>query len=198
MDRDTSRDPTVHRPTASREQRAVAAPAGVALLVLATVALSATVGAATLSATGVTHSESEAQGSVATGPHSGPTAAVVGLAVTDGTLVLTHRGGDTLDVRRLRVVIRVDGSRLRHQPSVPFFAARGFKSGPTGPFNRGYDGAWTAGETASVALASTNHPTIAPGDRVAVALYANDALVARASTVARNASETRRREHDRP
>lgn len=128
-----------------------------------------------------------------------PTASVaVDVDANADAVVLEHRGGDALSVDALRIVVTVDGERLAHQPPVPFFAATGFAPGPTGPFNRGYDGAWTAGETASFALASTNHPTIAAGDRVAVALYANDALVARASTVARNASETRRREHDRP
>ena len=120
-----------------------------------------------------------------------PTASVSLAVDADAdALVLEHRGGDALDVDALRVVVTVDGEALAHQPPVPFFAATGFAPGPTGPFNRGYDGAWTAGETASVALASTNHPTITSGDRVAVALYANDALVARTSAVARNGSET--------
>ena len=184
MDRDTSRDPTVHQPATSCEQRAVAAPVGVALLVLATVALSATVGAATLSATGVTHSEREAQGSVATGPQSGPAAAVVDLGVTDETITLTHRGGDTLDVRRLRVVIRVDGSRLRHQPPVPFFAARGFESGPTGPFNLASDHAWSAGESTTLAPAGTNRPQIRPGASVEVTVFVGSQRLAAPTAVA--------------
>ena len=184
MERDTPGDPTAHRPVNGREQRAVAAPVGVALLVLATVALSATVGAATLSAAGVTHSESGAQGSVASGQRSGPTAAVVDLAVTDGTLTLTHRGGDTLDVRRLRVVIRVDGERLRHQPPVPFFAARGFDSGPTGPFNLASDHAWSAGESTSVTPAGTNHPEIRPGSTVEVSLFVGSQRLAAPSAIA--------------
>lgn len=105
--------------------------------------------------------------------------------------VFHHRGGDALDVDALRVVVTVDGQALAHQPPVPFFAATGFAPGPTGPFNRGYDGAWTAGETASFALANTNHPAVATGDRVAVAVYANDALVARASTTARGSRDER-------
>jgi FlaG/FlaF family flagellin (archaellin) len=114
-----------------------------------------------------------------------PTARVSLAADADADrLVLQHRGGDALDVDALRVVVTVDGEALAHQPPVPFFAATGFEPGPTGPFNRGYDGAWTAGETASVALAGTNDPAIAPGDRVTVALYENDAVVARASTTA--------------
>ena len=124
-----------------------------------------------------------------------PTASVaLDVDANADALVLAHRGGDALSVDALRVVVTVDGERLAHQPPVPFFAATGFAPGPTGPFNRGYDGAWTAGGTASVALSSTNHPTIEPGDRVAVALYANDALVARASAVARNGSEAGRSE----
>jgi hypothetical protein len=119
-----------------------------------------------------------------------PTASVaLDVDADANAFVLEHRGGDALDVDALRVVVTVDGRALAHEPPVPFFAATGFAPGPTGPFNRGYDGAWTAGETASFALASTNHPTVASGDRVSIAIYANDALVARASTVARGSED---------
>ncbi|QZP39128.1 type IV pilin [Halobaculum magnesiiphilum] len=143
------------------------------MLVLAAVALSATVGAATLSTAGVGEATTgDGSGDpAASEPRSAPVAAVIGVTVADGTITLTHRGGDTLDVRRLRVVIRVDGTRLRHQPPVPFFAARGFVSGPTGPFNLASDHAWSAGESTTVTPAGTNRPRIRPGTTVEVTLF---------------------------
>lgn len=145
-------------PTAPAFDRATASGVGVALLVLAAVGLSATVGAAVLTAT----------------PPSAPATAAFDLRVTDATLTVTHRGGDAVDVRDLRLVVAVDGDLLHHQPPVPFFAARGFRSGPTGPFNRASDPAWTAGETATLGVASTNRPRIDPGDPVRVTLYVGD------------------------
>jgi hypothetical protein len=102
-----------------------------------------------------------------------PTApAVAGATLTvDGDrLVFTHRAGDPVDVRRLDVTVRVDGDPLRHQPPVPFFSARGFRPGPTGPFNAAADPTWTVGERASIRLASTNHPPVVAGARVTVEL----------------------------
>ncbi|SHG49960.1 type IV pilin [Halobaculum gomorrense] len=165
------------RETPARE-RAAAPAVGVALLVLAAVALSATVGAATLSATGAAPSSAGASQSApgafqwgAGAARSTPTTAVIDLAVTDGAITLRHRGGDAIDVRRLHVVIRVDGARLRHQPPVPFFAARGFESGPTGPFNVASDHAWSAGEAATLTPAGTNRPQIGSGAVVEVTLF---------------------------
>jgi FlaG/FlaF family flagellin (archaellin) len=94
-------------------------------------------------------------------------------------LAVTHLGGDSLDARRLRVTVAVDGTPLDHQPPVPFFAATGFRAGPTGPFNSGADPRWTPGETASLRLASTNDPLLSTGARVRVAVYAGGHLVAR-------------------
>lgn len=107
----------------------------------------------------------------------GPRASL-SLAVADETLSLTHRGGDRLDVRRLRLVVAVDGEPLTHQPPVPFFSARGFHSGPSGPFNPATDPQWTAGETATLSVAGTNQPTLATGTLVTVRVYADDTLVA--------------------
>ena len=99
-----------------------------------------------------------------------PTAAGITLAVDGDRLRLTHRAGDPVDVRRLDVIVRVDGTPLRHQPPVPFFSARGFRPGPTGPFNAAADPRWEAGERASVRLASTNRPRVVAGARVTVEL----------------------------
>lgn len=98
--------------------------------------------------------------------------AVTGATLTvDGDrLVLTHRAGEPVDVRRLDVVVRIDGDPLRHQPPVPFFSAQGFRPGPTGPFNAAADPTWEVGERASVRLASTNRPQVVAGARVTVTL----------------------------
>ncbi|MFB6159979.1 MAG: type IV pilin [Haloferacaceae archaeon] len=128
-----------------------------------------------------------AVGGVALGalPADRPTAAVA-VVVDPGTdrLTLTHRGGDPLDVRRLRLRVRVGGRPLRRQPPVPFFAARGFRSGPTGPFNVRADPRWRPGERASLRLAATNDPLVDPGDRVTVTVLVDGWTVARVAVSA--------------
>jgi len=100
--------------------------------------------------------------------------AVMTLSVgADGTVAVTHRGGAAVEPGRLRVRISVDGRRLDEQPPVPFFAADGFASGPTGPFNRGYAGSWRAGETATLRIAATNRPAVSAGATVTVRLSLN-------------------------
>jgi hypothetical protein len=144
--------------------RATASTVGVVLLVGLTVSLAAAVGAAT----------------VASLPDDGAsvTATSLSLSVSGDRLTLTHRGGDALDVRTLRIRVSIDGTPLAHQPPVPFFAARGFRGGPTGPFNVASDPTWTAGESASVRLAETNHPSLAPGSRVVVRVFREGVVVA--------------------
>jgi FlaG/FlaF family flagellin (archaellin) len=137
---------------------------GVLLLVGLTVVLSLSVGAmVTLS-----------------GPDPPPNAGLE-LTVEDGAdrIALTHTGGDVLAVTELRVSIRIDGEALDHQPPVPFFAARGFESGPTGPFNVGGDTTWRAGETASVRLAGTNAPQLRADSTVSVTVATDTATIAR-------------------
>lgn len=104
-------------------------------------------------------------------------------AATD-RIALTHDGGASLPLDGLAVEVRVDGDPLTHQPPVPFFAATGFQSGPTGPFNSATDGPWTAGETAAFRLAGTNDPLLEEGDSVTVDLYSDDDLVATLEAVA--------------
>jgi hypothetical protein len=101
------------------------------------------------------------------------------------TLALVHRGGDAVDARALSLRVRVAGRPLRHQPPVPFFAARGFRAGPTGPLNPAADPRWSAGERASLRLAATNAPRPAPGDRVTVTVAVDGRRVARATARAR-------------
>lgn len=145
--------------------RAVSPAVGVTLLVAVTVMAATAVGTAAL----VLDTPTE------------PTQATVTLSVDADAdrLRLTHRGGDTLDVSRLSLTVTVDGKSLREQPPVPFFAATGYVSGPTGPFNSGSEPRWTAGETAGLRLASTNAPTIDAGDVVTVRIARGERLVVR-------------------
>jgi FlaG/FlaF family flagellin (archaellin) len=99
-------------------------------------------------------------------------------------IALTHDNGETLSVEDLTISVRVAGEPLAHQPPVPFFAATGFVSGPTGPFNSAADPNWTAGERATVRLASTNSPTIDPGDHVSVTVRTAAGTVAHLETTA--------------
>jgi flagellin-like protein len=145
---------------------------GTTLLVGLTVLLAATAGAAVLSgATVVGEPVSHA---------------TLSCSATPGTdrIACVHTGGDRLDVRAVTVEIEVGGRPLARQPPVPFFAARGFHGGPTGPFNSAADPHWSAGETAAVRLASTNRPGLTPGDRVVVRVTRDEQVVAAATTTA--------------
>jgi FlaG/FlaF family flagellin (archaellin) len=142
----------------------------VVLLVALTVALAGAVGAVALDA------------DLAGRP---PQAALSVTADADRDRVaITHRGGGALDVRRLSVRLLVDGEPLAHQPPVPFFAAEGFRAGPTGPFNSAADPRWTPGETASLRVADTNAPAVSPGSTVTVVLAVDDWTVARLTATA--------------
>ncbi|MFB6123180.1 MAG: type IV pilin [Haloferacaceae archaeon] len=149
--------------------RASAPVGGTALLVVAVVLGSAVAGVAL----GALPSRS-----------AGPTQTALSLSVVGDRIALTHRAGDALDVRSLRLVVAVDGEPLAHQPPVPFFAATGFESGPTGPFNAAADAEWSAGERAAVRLAGTNAPLLRPGASVTVELYRRDRLLVRLSATA--------------
>ena len=116
-------------------------------------------------------------------PTGDPRPVALGVSATDQTVQLTHRGGPMLDVRPLRLVVWVAGTRLADQPPVPFFAADGFRGGPTGAFNAAADPRWRVGEDASFRVAGSNHPTPTPGDRLRVAVYRDDRRVASVATV---------------
>lgn len=90
------------------------------------------------------------------------------------TVTLVHRGGDRLETDQVRLRIEINGTPLSEQPSVPFFSASGFRPGPTGPFNPASDTTWTAGERASLRIASTNTPTMRPGAQVTVYLFVDN------------------------
>jgi len=101
-----------------------------------------------------------------------------------GRIVLTHDGGDALNVDTLDVRVQIDGQPLEQQPPIPFFATSGFVSGPTGPLNSATNGVWTAGETGAFQLAGTNAPQLADGARVEITVSTEDAVVARLETTA--------------
>jgi len=146
--------------------RAVSSVIGVVLLVFLTLVLAASVGV------------------VLTTPTHEP-APVADFSVTadaGGQITITHEGGETVPVSTLDVTIEVNGNELAHQPPVPFFAARGFESGPTGPFNSASDDRWQAGERAGLRLAATNSPSIERGADVSVTIATERAVIAREKT----------------
>lgn len=142
--------------------RAVSPVVGVATLVGLTVLLSATL-------LGTTAVELDDPAPTAT----------LSVSVDGGSdrIELVHRGGDELDVSEMDVHVAVDGEALRYQPPVPFFAARGFESGPAGAFNSASSDVLHTGERTSVAVASTNEPEIWSGATVTVRVTVGDAVV---------------------
>lgn len=96
----------------------------------------------------------------------------------DGEVNLMLRSGPSVDVRDLDLRVTVDGHALSHQPPVPFFAARGFRGGPTGPFNVASDSTWSVGETAGFRLADTNDPSLDAGDTVEISVVVRGQVVA--------------------
>jgi hypothetical protein len=109
----------------------------------------------------------------ATTTEPAPTA-TVSLSASNDRLVLVHEGGEPLDVETLALRIAVEGEQLTHQPELPFFSQRGFRPGPTGPFNSASDPTWTVGERASLRVAESNQPTLEAGDSVEVRIIAGN------------------------
>jgi FlaG/FlaF family flagellin (archaellin) len=144
------------------DRRATSPVVGVALLVLVTAILAAGLGAAVLG----------------TVPAEPPPQTRLSISVDGDRLRVVHQAGDTLDVRRMEVHVAVNGTRLAHQPPVPFFAATGFEPGPTGPFNSASDPEWEVGEVGTLTVAGTNSPAIGPGATVRVTVVSGGYLVA--------------------
>lgn len=103
-------------------------------------------------------------------------------ATDDGRLTLTLVAGDTIDVQDAAVRVSVDGDPLRHQPPVPYFAARGFHGAPTGPFNRAGSDQWRVGESGTLRVASTNAPLPDVGDTITVRILVDGQQVATTET----------------
>ncbi|MEF8777944.1 MAG: type IV pilin [Natronomonas sp.] len=112
------------------------------------------------------------------------TASFSATAEPTGELTVTHQGGDSIAPAAIDLRIHIEDEPLETQPPVPFFSARGFESGPTGPFNSATTGQWRAGETAALRIAGTNSPTIQPGDTVTIGLYADGDRVTELETTA--------------
>lgn len=147
------------------------APIGIVLLLAVAVILAGGVGAATFGGDGVI------PGSIAAAEPA-PTASLSVNAVED-RVTLTHRGGDSLDVSRIELRLRVNGEPLKHQPPVPFFSAEGFRPGPTGAFNSAGTTMLRGGETASIRVArTTNAPSLTPGATLSVTVYVDEKRVA--------------------
>ncbi len=158
-----------HRLPADR--RATSAVVAVVLLALVTVLAAAAVGAATM--TNV--------------PEEPAPMADFRLEVEAATdrIAIRHVSGDVLNVTDLQIRVHVAGEPLARQPPVPFFASRGFRSGPTGPFNPAGGTTWRAGERGTLRLASTNSPGIDSGDRVSVLVLSDRGTVASLRATAR-------------
>lgn len=142
--------------------RGVTPVVGVAVLLLLTVTLAASVGMVVTTAT----------------PTAPPTAHLT-LAVETETqsIALTHEGGESLDVSTLDIHVTVNDTPLTAQPPIPFFAAEGFDSGPTGPFNSRSDDEWRAGETAEFRIAGTNEPQLSAESSVTVTVIAAETVI---------------------
>ncbi len=151
--------------------RAVSPVVGTVLLVGIVVALSVAAGAAV----------------TATDRPAPPPAASLALAADSAAdrITIAHEGGEPLAVSEIELTVAVDGRPLAEQPPVPFFAARGFASGPTGAFNVAGSTTLRAGETASLRLAATNKPRIGPGATVTVTVTTDRAVIAELEATAR-------------
>lgn len=105
----------------------------------------------------------------------------------DGTVRVTivHESGSRLDVREIVIRLSAGGTRLEHQPSVPFYSAPGFGSFPSGPFNPAADPRWERGERASLVLTGANADPVQPGTTVRIELYRDDFPIAAVETTAR-------------
>lgn len=152
--------------TFSTDRRATSAVVGVALLVLVTAILAAGVGTAVFG----------------TVPEEPPPQTRLSLSVEGDRLRVAHEGGDTLDVRAVDLRISVNGTRLTHQPPVPFFSAAGFLPGPTGPFNSASDAQWEVGEVGTLTVAGTNRPVIDSGATVRVVVVSRGYRIAAVET----------------
>lgn len=143
--------------------RATSSVVGVVLLVAITVIGAATVGLA-----------------VGSAPSDSPELASFDLAADAKTdsLAITHRGGDPLDLTDSSFHVEIDGQSLDTDPPVPFFAAEGFVSGPSGPFNAASPNTWRPGETGRLQIASTNDPQLTPDSTVTVRIVTGGTVVA--------------------
>ncbi len=146
--------------------RGSAAIVGVAAMLTATVVLAGAV-AATGSSLHVLPTNSC---SVTGAGVSSPDAVALSVQLRGPRIQLTHEAGPKVNVSTVRMMILINRTPLQFQPPIPYFAARGFRSGPFGPFNSASDGMWEPGETASLEIAQTNTPHPVVGATLSVEL----------------------------
>lgn len=156
--------------------RAVSSVLGVLLLTALTVVLAAVAGVAVVS----TIPSAEA-------PEPVVVSASADVDADEGTVrvLLVHETGPDLDVREVDVRVSVGGTRLEHQPPVPFYSASGYGSFPSGPFNPSTDPRWERGERAGFVVTGENAAPIDQGDTVRIELYRDDLPIAAVETTAR-------------
>jgi FlaG/FlaF family flagellin (archaellin) len=99
------------------------------------------------------------------------------VSAADQQITIHHDGGDPISSGAIDLRITVDGEPLGHQPPVPFFAAEGFVSGPTGPINPAGSDEWTAGSTATLQVATTNEPQITAGATVKITIATQHGII---------------------
>ncbi|WP_311170759.1 type IV pilin [Halobellus ordinarius] len=160
--------------------RAAAPAIGVVVLLLVGVTLGSAVAAGAEAVAEATETDQIGGG----GPADPDGMVALSLRLDGDEVALTHEAGPTLRMDDVRLVVKINGERLDHQPPVPFFAAEGFRGGPTGPFNVASDGRWSAGESGAFRIAATNDPTLSPGDVVSVAVYADGRRVGQVRGIA--------------
>lgn len=157
--------------------RASASVIGVVVLLLFGVVLGGVVAAGAEAVAAATGQDGLASGE--TDPESAPETVALSLRLDGDAVTLTHEAGPPLRLSETRIVVAIDGEKLRHQPPAPFFAARGFRGGPTGAFNLASDGVWSVGETGSFRLAGTNAPQLKRGRTVSITVYVDSDRVSR-------------------
>lgn len=148
--------------------RAVTPAVGLPLLVGITVFLSASLGVVAFD--------------VSLPDQNQPIVIAVTATATDGRITVAHESGPPIDVREISVRVEIEGTPLTYQPPVPFFAAKGFHGGPTGPFNSAAGPRFGAGETASFRVAATNSPSMTEGDSLTVRMSRGEIRIASATT----------------
>lgn len=159
--------------------RAASPVVGLLLLTAITVVLAAVAGLAVVSTSPETVTRADV-------PEPIVLSASAAIDAEDETvrIVLVHEGGPALDVREVEVRISVDGTRLVHQPPVPFYGASGFASFPSGPFNPVADPHWELGERASLEVTGDNAEVVSQGSTVRVEIYRDDLPIATTQTTA--------------
>lgn len=117
-----------------------------------------------------------------------PAQATIDLEVSENgetwELTFYHRGGDSLDLEQLDVVLHINDVRLEEQPNIGELNPRGgFQPMPQGVFNPSTGDNWRTGSSGTIVTA-TDGPAIAPGDRIVAVWYQDGHPVAESRAIA--------------